>query len=254
MRKVNIKISKLRKQEILVGLVILILLISLIISKKSITPLEELTMKNYSEEIVSNLDVIDHKNNKLDRYVIYTLKYYKSNKNIDSLTVSEINNFIKSHFNIKTSKKKIEKLGITPTMVEERVTFIPEEDKYKLVTNELSYAEIAKEKIVKYNYKKVVKVSNNKYKVTYSKYVVKDPYKVLNYYMDLNNKNNSKKKNKTYDTSKIEGYLKGKNTKEEFTKYITEKNISKVGKIKEDVVVTYIVDNQDILIDEVNEM
>ena len=134
-------------------------------------------------------------------------------------------------------------------MLEERITFNPTENTYEKSTDKKTYADIAGEKIEKYREEKIKKKSNNKFVITYKKYVVKDPYKILNYYTDMNNKN--EKKVTKYNTEEIDKYLKGEESKKTIKKYITEKNIGKIGKEEGKVKITYIIRDGNILIDKI---
>ena len=65
----------------------------------------------------------------------------------------------------------------------------------------------------------------------------------------MNNKN--EKKVTKYNTEEIDKYLKGEESKKTIKKYITEKNIGKIGKEEGKVKITYIIRDGDILIDKI---
>lgn len=247
MKGIKKKLKKIDKTKALIVVVILLLGV-IVINKKSITPVERIKLEEESNSVSENINVIEEKQD-LDSCVIYTINYYASEKGINKISIKDINKYIKNHFNIKTSEKKISKLGITPNMLEERITFNPTENTYEKSTDKKTYADIAGEKIEKYREEKIKKKSNNKFVVTYKKYVVKDPYKILNYYTDMNNKN--EKKVTKYNTEEIDKYLKGEESKKTIKKYITEKNIGKIGKEEGKVKITYIIRDGNILIDKI---
>ena len=247
MKGIKKKIKKIDKTKALIVVVILLLGV-IVINKKSITPVERIKLEEESDSVSENINVIEEKQD-LDSCVIYTINYYASEKGINKISIKDINKYIKNHFNIKTSEKEISKLGITSNMLEERITFNPTENTYEKSTDKKTYADIAGEKIEKYREEKIKKKSNNKFVVTYKKYVVKDPYKILNYYTDMNNKN--EKKVTKYNTEEIDNYLKGEESKKTIKKYITEKNIGKIGKEEGKVKITYIIRDGNILIDKI---
>ncbi len=247
MKGIKKKLKKIDKTKALIVVVILLLGV-IVINKKSITPVERIKLEEESNSVSENINVIEEKQD-LDSCVIYTINYYASEKEINKISIKDINKYIKNHFNIKTSEKEISKLGITPNMLEERITFNPTENTYEKSTDKKTYADIAGEKIEKYREEKIKKKSNNKFVVTYKKYVVKDPYKILNYYTDMNNKN--EKKVTKYNTEEIDKYLKGEESKKTIKKYITEKNIGKIGKEEGKVKITYIIRDGNILIDKI---
>ena len=82
--------------------------------------------------------------------------------------------------------------------------------------------------------------SKNKFVLTYNKYVVNDPYKVLNYYNDKN------------DTNKIivtSSYLKGERNITSIKSVINKDNIKEFGKIeKSRKVVLKFIDREDKII------
>lgn len=247
MKGIKKKIKKIDKTKALIVVVILLLGV-IVINKKSITPVERIKLEEESNSVSENINVIEEKQD-LDSCVIYTINYYVSEKGINKISIKDINKYIKNHFNIKTSEKEISKLGITPNMLEERITFNPTENTYEKSTDKKTYADIAGEKIEKYREEKIKKKSNKKFVVIYKKYVVKDPYKILNYYTDMNNKN--EKKVTKYNTEEIDKYLKGGESKKTIKKYITEKNIGKIGKEEGKVKITYIIRDGNILIDKI---
>ena len=219
---------------IIVGIIIVILLFLLIINYHKLLPLEEASITNYSNKMMRYMDVLEKEN--LDYYVCYTVTYYKNEYNKNSVSVNEIVNFINKHFNKKVTKKEIESLGVTPYMIEKYITYNDGEKKYTITTDELSYADIAKIKVVNYDIEKIKKINKKIYEITYNKYVIDNPYDILNYYVD---------KKKEDEAEIVNNYLRGKASRKDIDKYIT----NKIGKKKDTIKVKYVIDDGNILID-----
>lgn len=251
MKKLNKIIKNIFKRKnitIIFLLLMIIIIIILLFKVNSLSPIEEHVIKDYSNDYTEYLDIIeDSDRTKLDRYICYAVKYLSKNENKETISIKEVNKFIKKHFTIKTSIKKISAIGISPYMVKNNITIDSKTDDYKLLDDELSNTDIATKKIVKYDLIKIKKKNNYKYELTYNKYVVTNPYKVLNYYLGLD----SKKQSENYSITEIEDYLKGKTTEKTFKTYITSNNISKVGKNKGNIKVTYIVNNDGLVLDNI---
>ena len=125
-------------------------------------------------------------------------------------------------------------------MNEKSIIYNSEKNTFSIIKDKKSYAQIASEKIVKYEID-TVKKKNNKYIIKYNKYVVTNPYEIVNYY----NENNE-------DTKEINDYLSGNTSKNKILKYINKDNINKIGKKEEEVKITYIIKNNKVLIDDIN--
>ena len=78
------------------------------------------------------------------------------------------------------------------------------------------------------------------------RYVVTNPYEILNFYSELNEKNKNKK---TYDTTPIFNYLTGKGKEKDIKNYVIGSNFDKFAKKKGEFIVNYIVKDDNILID-----
>lgn len=239
MNRIKNILKKENSKYFVIGMVILILLFLLTFNHFKISKLEQITITKYSDKMMNYMDTLEK--DKLDYYVGYTLTYYYNEENKKEISISEIVNFINHHFHKKVTKKQIQSLGITPYMIDLHITYNSNSKKYSIHIDELSYADIAKKKIVKYELEKIKKKNGKTYEVTYYKYEVKNPYKILNYYTN-------KEKNK--EVEEINLYLTGKSSKKNIMKYITKKNIDKIGEKKEKIKIRYTIKNEDILIDQ----
>lgn len=237
MSRIKNVIKKGNMKYFIVGIVI-ILLFLLLFSHFKISKLEELTIKKYSNQMMVYMDYLEK--DEIDYYVCYTLTYYENEYNQKEVNIKDIVNFINTHFKKQITKKQVETLGITPFMIDKHITYNSDKNSYIINANELSYSDIAKIKLVKYDIEKIKKKSNNTYEVTYNTYEIENPYELLNYYVDKNNKKTAEK---------INLYLTGKISKKNIIKYITNKNIDKIGKKKDIIKIYYVIRDDDILID-----
>ncbi len=218
-------------------IIIVLLLIFLIIGKYRLSPLEELAITKYSNEMMPYMDILEK--DETDYYVCYALVYYDNVYNQQELSIKEIVDFINDHFSKKVTKKQIQSLGITPYMIDKHITYNIQNDKYVITTNGLSYSDIAKTKIVKYSMDKIKKRSKDTYQVSYQQYVIKNPYEILNYYQDK--KDNLAVKN-------INNYLIGNGNRKSIEEFLDSKNIGKFGKYVGTVKIKYNISDNSILI------
>ena len=100
MNKIKMILNKIKcKHYILVGLIILVLLILLVISKFSVTPLERRALNLYGDNVMSYISLI--KKDKPEYYIYYVLTYYDEEYNKDKVKVKDITEFINTHFDKK---------------------------------------------------------------------------------------------------------------------------------------------------------
>lgn len=235
MRKIK-EIIKHYKLYIILG-IIMVLLLFLLIGKYRLSPLEEIAITKYSNEMMPYMNVLEKDD--VDNYVCYTLVYYNDVYKQQEVSTQEISDFINRHFSKKVTTEQIQSLGITPYMIENHITYNTDNRKYVIHTNELSYSEIAKTKIVKYSIDKIKKQNNNTYQITYHQYMIKNPYEILNYYQDTKN---------DIAVQDVKSYLKGDGNRKQLEKYLDNKNISRFAKYVKTVKVQYKIDKNHILI------
>lgn len=248
---------------VILGILILIFLVFTaiyIIGTKNISEIEEKTVRNKSEELITYIEDITLNDSKeIDKYIIYALSnsYNKESKN--SLTCKEIYEFITENFTIEISEEKIRNMGISPSMLEKNISYNPTTDSYEILSTKLDGQTIAETPITYYKLEKISKKNKKKYVVTYSKYTIEDPYKMLNYYMDENMKNEGVEDedgNITYDlvdTTPLVNYLTGSGKLGDAKNIIDDNKIDnyathdKKGKIK----ITYVAKGDKLLIDKI---
>lgn len=248
---------------VILGVLILIFLVFAaiyVIGTRNISAIEEKSLRNKSSDLMMYIEDITLSDSKeIDKYIIYSLNYSYNYNSKDTLTCEEIYNFLKDNFTLETSVEAIRNMGVSPLMLERNITYETTTDSYKLNITKKDANTISQTKITFYKLEKISKLNKRKYSVTYSKYEIIDPYKMLNYYMDENMNNSGTEDengNVIYDlvdTTPIVNYLTGSGKLSDIKSLIREDNIDKYatldkkGKIK----VTYVVKDEQLLIDNI---
>lgn len=234
-----------KKIIILIGVILLIgiiITISIVFNKQKnkITDLEQIKINEINDDIIDYIEYIEE-NSDIDKYILFSLKYSSDKNDKYSLTLKEMKEIIENKFNKSFTEEILEKNGISPLLMENDIGYDYDSQTYFIYKIKKSYAEIANTKIIKYIQKDIVK-KNNQFIVTYNKYVIDNPYDILNYY--------SSNEPET-DTIEISKYLKGEEKIGTIKKYLNENNVSKIGKKQKDITITYIIKDNKILIDKV---
>ena len=245
----NIKIN--RKIIIVCGIVLLLFIGLFLFSRNHLSKLEKDLLLEDSNNIIYYLDTIDNGESKeIDSYILFALDYAYNEEDKESLTSKEIKKIIETYFDKKVTTKEINRIGVTPLLLDRSVMHNPEEEIYSIDRGSITQRQIADIPIVVYK-RKSTKKSNNKYIVKYQKVTIKNPYEILNYYSDLNQLNseidsNNKKKSKkkeieNYDISKIMNYLTAKGKMKDIKEAVNDEIIKKEGEVsKKLVTVTYV--------------
>lgn len=205
-------------------LLLVVFLIFILVYNFKITKLEKIKIEEFDKKVSNYLDEYAD-NNDDGRYIIFAIESLSGEKDKNTFSTDEIIKKINNTFDIKYTRKDIITTGITEGMLEKGIVYEDDKDQF-IYNNKRTRQDIANDTIVKYNLKSVKKKSRNKFVLKYEIYEVKDPYKILNYYNNLTNKNNDSKKSKI-----ILSYLKGDSTKDTVKDIIDEKNIKEFGKV-----------------------
>ena len=219
----NIKIDKKKLPKIAIIAAIIIVII-VILNTLVFSRLERVKINEVNDKLANYLDEVAG-NDTEGKYVNYALEYLYNTSDDKKYSFDEVLDVINDTFAVDYTEKELEKIGVTVDMANKGIVIDGNNHEYI------------------YNYQKT-RASINKYKVTYDKYVVENPYEVLNYYEDLN----LKKEKDRYDTTDIVEYLKGNKKIGVIKDAINEKNIEKIGKIDGKISVTFIVKNNKVLI------
>ena len=228
-------------------LIVLLLVILLIIKTTKLSKIEKIKIEDTSSDIMLFYEEIDNKEvNDTDGYIAYALEYSYNVNDKSELTTKEIKELIESKFNIKLEEDKINDVGITPYLLKKNISHNPSEKKYSIDKSILTQQDIASIPITKYEITNIKK-KGKKYIVTYDKYVVKNPYEIMNYYSDLNVQ--SEEEETTYDTSEILNYLTCKGKITSVKKILTKDDLETLAKKEKSIEIKYILVDGNLKID-----
>lgn len=231
--------AKSKKGMIIIGSV-LVLIIAIILvfvfSNKKITKLEQIRIEEFNDNYSNYLDEIYLNEKDEGRYINFAVEYLYNKTGEKEIKIGKILEVINDTFDINYDEMKIEKIGITESMLNKGLVYDSGKRVFKYNSNRTG-ADLAHTSIIKYNLKKITKKSNEKFVLEYEKYLVDDPYKVLNYYS-----------NDADNTKEITEYLKGNSKISVIKDKITSKNIKKVGKIEGKTKITLVIKNNKLLI------
>ena len=229
-------------------LVVVLLVILLIIKTTKLSKFERIKIEDTSKDVMLFYEEIDNKEiDGTDGYIAYALEYSYNVNDKKELTTKEIKELIESKFNIELNEDKLNDVGITPYLLKKNISHDPSEKKYSIDKSILTQQDIAEIPVIKYDITKIDK-KGKKYVVTYDKYIVKNPYEIMNYYSDLNVQ--SEEEETTYNTNDIYNYLTCKGKVTSVKDAINKDNIEKVGKVEKQITITYIIKDDKLLIDE----
>ncbi len=227
--------------KIVIALLVLIIII-FILNTLVFSRLERVKINEVNNKLANYLDEIVLYPDDEGRYINFAIEYLYNTTEKKTYKFDEVLDVINNTFALDYTEKDLEKIGITLQMANKGIIIEGNNHEY-VYNNKKTRADIANTPIVKFNPKSTKRITINKYKVTYDKYVVENPYEVLNYYEDLNL--NSKKK---YNTTDLVEYLKGNKKANVIKDSINEKNIEKFGKIDGHITITFVVKNNKVLI------
>lgn len=227
---------------------VLLILAIVLLNKNKLTELEKVKIDEASFKVENYLDEILLHNEDEGKYINFAIEYLYNETDKESYSIEDILNIINDTFDKDYKEEDIIKVGITSEMVAKGIVFDSATKEFKYNAQKTN-ADIAATPIIKYQINKIKKKNKNKFEVKYDKYVVENPYEILNYY---NNRNIEKAgEEKLYDTTDIVSYLKGATKIGVIKKIINKDNISEFGKIEDGSTVIYILKDGKLVIDEI---
>ena len=228
-----------------------------LVGTKNISGIEKKELLRVSNDFIYYIEDIKDSNSKdIDKYIIYALDYTYNSTSKNSMTCDEIYDFLSENFNIKTSVDEIKNMGVTPLMLDRNIVYDDSKSSYAIVANN-DARKIAETPIVYYKMEKISKSNKKKFVIKYKKYIIENPYDMLNYYIDKNTNSTNKEDNEEksdndfVDIIPIRNYLLGNGKIVDFKKSIKDEDISKFAKSSGTLKVTYIVKNDKIYIDKI---
>ncbi|MBR6073541.1 MAG: hypothetical protein IKP76_04400 [Bacilli bacterium] len=230
-----------------VGIVALVVIIIFLFMSKNISQIERNTIMDKSTVYSYYLEYAEDKKKGTDDYIIFALKYSTINNHKSGLSSAELSKLISEIFNVKIDEDTIRKNGISEKMLKENIMYSPSDDVYDMITPKVDPKTIAETQVSYYKFKKLSRINSKKYSIVYQKYIIEDPYKVLNYYIDKNNQSD-----RIYDIAPYRNYLVGSDSTVRFKESIIADDIQNYAKKDKKYKVTYIVDGDKVLIDKVS--
>ena len=230
-----------------VGIVALVVIIIFLFMSKNISQIERNTIMDKSTVYSYYLEYAEDKKKGTDDYIIFALKYSTINNHKSGLSSAELSKLISEIFNVKIDEDTIRKNGISEKMLKENIMYSPSDDVYDMITPKVDPKTIAETQVSYYKFKKLSRINSKKYSIVYQKYIIEDPYKVLNYYIDKNNQSD-----RIYDIAPYRNYLVGSDSTVRFKESIIADDIQNYAKKDKKYKVTYIVDGDNVLIDKVS--
>lgn len=231
---------------------------SMFMSLNSLSSLEATKLLEVSNDISPTLEEIEDCDRGADCYTMYAIEYLYAKDGQTDFKLDDIKNVLSARFAKEFKDEELITLGGSMYATDRGITTGAGDVLYHLDRSKVTQAYIASKPIVKY-VEKESKKQFNKYIVIYDKLVVKDPYKVLNYYVDtavtpsnLGVISEKIKAEKTdYDTSGIYAYLTGGGKVGPVKEAINEKNIDEIGERAGEVKVTYVVHGDKLLVENI---
>lgn len=239
------KIKRIDKRFLLIIPVIIVILIvvAFIMLSNKLTKLEKIKIQEISDSVSPYVNEIINNKEEDGSYISFAIDYIYTNQGKTDITIDEIVEVINKYFDKEYSVEKIRELGFTSYLLNRGLTYDTTIAGYKY-KNTKTRADIAETPITKYEIKKIKKKNDSKFMVTYNKYVIENPYPLLNYY----NEKNGPESDEVID---ITAYVKGEATVDTILKYINEEAVSKVGKKDKDLTIEYIIKNDKLKISKI---
>lgn len=216
--------------------------------QRQITELEQAAVDSFSSDIMNYMEEIDItakdeeeklkqdvslSDISLDRYIAFALQYSVDKNDKYELTTKEIKNLVKKIFDVELDTDKINKVGVSPLLLDKHIDHEPVGQIYSLRKEIKSKQKIANTPIAKY-IQRNTELSGDDYVVTFDKYVAKNPYDVLPH----SNQSNIKTK----------AYLDGEGKINDFKKLINADNADKVGAKEKQTIIKLTVKNGKLII------
>jgi len=245
LKKILNFIQSIDKGILLIGLAIIVALIVIIVIVSNASKLSESDKKVVTDasdrymNYISFVEESTHDDN--GKYINYAIIYINNEEEKNNISITEVINVLDKVFDIQLTEEEITKIGITEDMFNNGVVYEPTVKEFS-INNTKTNQDIQATELKKYIINKISKKSKNKFVVTYDKYVIKNPYAILNYYHDFD---------VSFDTDPMKKYLQGKASLKTMLNYVNETNASKVGEKSGRLKVTYIFKDGNLVIDSV---
>lgn len=224
---------------VVLGILIFVFLVSTLVYflvTRSVSDIEKNKIINETTPYVNYINEIQNRDSDLnDKYIMFALKYHYYEKRENSLTSTEIKDFINNVFDKDLKVEDIKSVGITPYMVDNKVVYDSSKDSYTINIDDVNIRELEDIPIVFYKRNDIKKTTKSKYTVTYTKYVIEKPLELFNDILEYNaTKENTED---LVDISNLKEYLQTGNYNKIMTflndtNYDLSKSIKNSGTVK----------------------
>ena len=239
---------------IVAGVLLIAFITTIIISSHHLNDLELIQIHAASDDVMTYIEQItDSENEENDRYIAYALTYAQNENDINELTAEEIKTIIQDRFNVEINVEDINSIGVTSYLFDKQISHSPEDNKYAINTENYSQSQIAHIPIIKYVIRDIHKSGKN-YTVNYQRYIVDNPYEILNYYARQKEQADQEGVYYDDDSNLIATYLTGKGKIKDIKTCITADNVEQIARKDGSVKVTYIVKNDKLLVDKIEKV
>lgn len=247
-----------KKRIIIIGAVLLAAILIIVgifllnnARKSKLSSLEETFVKDAGKTPKLYFDKLDiDDGNGIEEYICFAVYYNFLENNQNKTTVSDVDTIIKKYFSKRIELDKIKENMLSPALFNNNINYDMETETFTLDQPKYSQMDIANITIPVYLYEKATS-KKDEFIVTYKKYNINNPYDVLNYFDQRNSEiqRNSSDEN-LVDTKDILEYLQGKGNVNSIKSKVDSNMIEKVGTYEKSIKVTYVIENDNILIKE----
>ena len=244
--------------KVLIGLIVLIVLVFTaiyILGTGNVSKIEEEKIKKESSQFLYFVeDISESKSKDVDKYIVFSLDYSYYNNNDADMTADEITQFLNTTFDLNTTKEKILSVGITEEMLAKNITYDGSKELFKISPAQVSSKKIEDVPITYYRMYKIRRNNKNTYTAKYDKYIIKNPYDMLNYYIDRNNNLNGEEPGAMYDTTTIRNYIVGSNSSKGVKELISknEEDLKNYASKEGTLSITYVMNGEKLIIKDID--
>lgn len=239
------KLRSIDKKFLIAGIGIFLVIVGVVfyLLSNKITNVELIKLKELSDKTSDYIGEVINNKEEDGCYVTFAIDYLYATTGKTSYSIDEIMEVINNNFDINLTKEDVSKIGLTSYMMNKGISFDTTSGGFSYEYKK-TRADVASTSLINYHVTGIKKVNKNKFIVYYDKYLVEDPYKLLNYYTDQEEQDKEVVK-------EITSYVKGEIVPSKIVKYINSENIEKIGKIDGKIKVTYTVKDDKIRISKI---
>ena len=109
------------------------------------------------------------------KYINFAAEYLYNENNKEEFSLKDVLDVINDTFDINYGDEDLSKIGVSSRMLDKNIVYDNTSSLFKYKQNK-TQIDIANTPIIKYELKKIKKISKKKFEVTLEKYVVENPY------------------------------------------------------------------------------